>query len=107
MVALKRVQNLVSAMMDVVISEATLLKFVLRLHLALETRELQAIQQLLATPTMHVDETSFRVDKKNHWIHIYAAGDITLKRLHRRRGVNGQLKYRSYALTTDRNFGFK
>jgi len=86
MVALKRVQNLVSAMMDVVISEATLLKFVLRLHLALETWELQAIQQLLAAPTMHVDETSFRVDKKNHWIHIYAAGDITLKRLHRRRG---------------------
>ena len=35
---------------------------------------------------MHVDETSLRVDKNNHWIHVYASGDITLKRLHRRRG---------------------
>jgi hypothetical protein len=23
---------------------------------------------------MHVDETSLRVDKKNHWIHVYSAG---------------------------------
>ena len=35
---------------------------------------------------MHVGETSLRVDQKNHWIHVYAAGDITLKRLHRKRG---------------------
>jgi len=33
-----------------------------------------------------VDETSFRVDKKNHWIHVYSSGDITLKFLHRKRG---------------------
>lgn len=86
MVALNRVQKLVSAMMDVVISEATLLKFVLRLHQALETWEQQAIQQLLEAPVMHVDETSFRVDKKNHWIHVYSAGDVTVKCLHRKRG---------------------
>jgi len=36
---------------------------------------------------MNVDETSLRVDKKNHWIHVYSAGDITLKFLHRRRGT--------------------
>ncbi len=36
---------------------------------------------------MHVDETSLRVDKKNHWIHVYSAGEITLKFLHRRRGI--------------------
>jgi hypothetical protein len=36
---------------------------------------------------MNVDETSLRVDKKNHWIHVYSAGDITLKLLHRRRGT--------------------
>jgi hypothetical protein len=35
---------------------------------------------------MNVDETSLRVDKKNHWIHVYSAGDVTLKHLHRRRG---------------------
>ncbi len=86
MVALNRVQQLLSAMLDTMIAEATLLKFVLRLHQALEAWEQQALQQLLNAPVMHVDETSFRVDKKNHWIHIYAAGEMTLKRLHRRRG---------------------
>lgn len=40
---------------------------------------------------MHVDETSMRVDnrsagRKNHWVHVYSAGEITLKRLHPKRG---------------------
>lgn len=33
-----------------------------------------------------LDETSLRVDQKNHWIHVYSSGDITLKFLHRKRG---------------------
>jgi transposase len=86
MVALNRVQKAISAMMDQVISEATLLKYVLRLHEALDAWEKEAVRQLLQSPAMHVDETSLRVDRKNHWIHVYAAGDITLKRLHRKRG---------------------
>ena len=86
MVALNRVQKLVKSMIGVVISEASLLKFVLRLHQALETWELQTTEQLLKAPSIHVDETSFRVDKKNHWIHVYSSGDSTLKFLHRKRG---------------------
>ncbi len=43
-------------------------------------------EQLLKSPAINVDETSLRVDRKNHWIHVYSAGDITLKHLHRRRG---------------------
>ena len=35
---------------------------------------------------MHVDETSLRVDRKNHWIHVYSAGTLTVKRLHPKRG---------------------
>ena len=35
---------------------------------------------------MHVDETSLRVERKNHWIHVYSAGDITCKFLHPKRG---------------------
>lgn len=38
-------------------------------------------------PTMNVDETSLRVDKKNHWIHVYSSGDMTLKCLNRGRGI--------------------
>jgi transposase len=37
-------------------------------------------------PAMHVDETSLRVDKKNYWVHVCSAGDITLKFLHPKRG---------------------
>ena len=86
MVALNRAQKLIKSMMGVVISEASLLKFVRRLYEALEGWEIQATEQLLHMPSIHVDETSFRVDKKNHWIHVYSAGDITLKFLHRKRG---------------------
>lgn len=86
MVALNRVQKCVIAMIDQTISEASLLKFIIRLHEALADWERGAIEQLVQSPAMHVDETSLRVDKKNHWIHVYAAGDITLKRLHRKRG---------------------
>jgi len=87
MVSLNRVQKLVKSMIGTLPSEASLLKFVLRLHQSLEAWEYQAIEQLLKAAAINVDETSFRVDKKNHWIHVYGAGDITLKFLHRRRGL--------------------
>ena len=37
-------------------------------------------------PYIHVDETSFRVNKKNQWIHVYSSGHISLKILHEKRG---------------------
>lgn len=86
MVSLNRVQKLVKTMIGIVISEATMLKFILRLHQALEQWESTAIEEIMKTPSMHVDETSLRVSKKNHWIHVYSYGDITLKFLHRKRG---------------------
>lgn len=87
MIALNRVQKMVKSLIGELISEATLLKYVLRLHLALEHWELNATAQLLKSTAMNVDETSLRVDKKNHWIHVYSAGDITLKFLHKKRGT--------------------
>jgi transposase len=87
MISLNRVQKLIKTLIGRVIAEASLLQFVLRLHLALEQWESTTIDQLLKSPAMNVDETSLRVDKKNHWIHVYSAGDITLKLLHRRRGT--------------------
>jgi transposase len=87
MISLNRVQKLIKTLIGRVIAESSMLQFVLRLHLALEQWESNAIDQLLNSPSMNVDETSLRVDKKNHWIHVYSAGDITLKLLHRRRGT--------------------
>ena len=88
MISLNRVQKLIKTLIGRVIAEASLLQFVLRLHLALEKWEPTTIEQVLKSLTMNVDETSLRVDKKNHWIHVYSAGDITLKFLHRRRGLD-------------------
>ena len=87
MVSLNRVQKCVKAMIGQIISEATMLKYVIRLHDALTDWETSAINHLLQSPAVNVDETSSRVNKQNHWIHVYSAGDITLKRLHRRRGT--------------------
>jgi transposase len=87
MISLNRVQKLIKTLIGKIISEASLLQFVFRLYQALEQWESIAKEQLLKSLAMNVDETSLRVDKKNYWIHVYSAGDITIKLLHRRRGT--------------------
>lgn len=87
MISLKRVQHSIQTLIGQVISEATILKYVLALHQALEQWEKTAIEELLGLPAVHLDETSLRVDKKNHWIHVCSGGDITLKFVHERRGL--------------------
>lgn len=87
MISLKRVQQTIQTLIGQVISEATILKYVLQLHLALERWEQMAIDRLLIQPAMHVDETSIRVEKHNHWIHVCSAGDVTLKFVHEKRGL--------------------
>ena len=86
MLSLKRVQQSIRTLVGQAISEASILKYVMQLHHALADWEQSAIEQLLAMPAMHVDETSLRVDKSNHWIHVYSSGDITCKFLHPKRG---------------------
>jgi transposase-like protein len=86
MISLKRAQQMVRTLIGQVLSEASILKYVMQLHHALEAWEASSIEQILQQPIIHVDETSLRVDRKNHWIHVSSAGDITLKFLHPRRG---------------------
>ena len=86
MISLKRVQQSIKALIDKAISEATILLYVWQLYSILEVWEQTAIKQLLREPTIHVDETSLRVDKKKQWIHVYSGGEITLKFLHPKRG---------------------
>lgn len=87
MVSLNRAQKLIKTITGAVIAEATFLKFIMKLYFALEQWETAAVTQILAAPCMHVDETSLRVDKKNHWIHVCSAEDTTLKFLHPKRGT--------------------
>jgi len=86
MMSLNRVADMVSVLIGRMIAESTMLSFIMRLHLALAAWENEAKAALLKTNYTHVDETSLKVDKKNHWIHVYASGDITLKFLHEKRG---------------------
>ena len=86
MLSLKRVQQSLHTLIDRLLSEATILQYVMHLHQALAAWEQAAIEQILSQPTLHVDETSLRVDRKNHWIHVYSSGDLTLKFLHPKRG---------------------
>ena len=87
MIALKRAQQSIQSLIGLMISEATILKYVLQLHQALARWEQMAIERILTEPAMHVDETSLRVEKHNHWIHVCSAGDITLKFVHEKRGL--------------------
>ena len=87
MVSLQRVQQVIQSLIGLMISEATILKYVWQLHQALARWEQSAIEQLLTLPALHVDETSLRVDKHNHWIHVCSGGDITLKFVHEKRGL--------------------
>ncbi len=78
MISLSRVQQPIKALIGMVISETTMLKYVLQLHRALEVWESRA-SQLLLQPAMHVDEISLWLEMENRWIHVYSAGEMTLK----------------------------
>ena len=86
MVALKRVQQSIRTLIGLEIAESTLLKYVMQLHHALARWEREAIERLLTLPSLHVDETSLRVEMKNFWIHVCSGGSTTLKFLHPKRG---------------------
>ena len=88
MVSLKRAQQSLQSLIGLMISEATILKYVRQLHQALARWEQGAIARLLTLPALHVDETSLRVDKRNHWIHVCSGGDITCKFVHEKRGLD-------------------
>ncbi len=87
MVALNRVQAFLTSLIDQAISEATMLKYVLQLHVALERWEQESLDILLKQSTIHVDETSLKVDKQRRWIHVYASGPVTLKKLVKGRSI--------------------
>ena len=86
MVPLKRTAQVLKTITGRSIAEATLLSWVWRLHVALAAWEAAAIEQILAAPVMHADETSIRIKGKNHWLHSYSAGNLTVLFCHPKRG---------------------
>ena len=86
MVALASAQKMLKTMIGVAISESSILGYIMQLYDALERWEGSAKQAMLAAQAINSDETGLRVAKKNYWVHVYSAGDLTLKFLHSKRG---------------------
>lgn len=86
MLSLNRARKMLTTLIDKVISEATLLSYIMLVFFSLERWEETAKTTLLSLPCINSDETSLRVDKKNYWTHSYSSADITLKLLHHKRG---------------------
>jgi transposase len=86
MVSLNRIQKLLSSLIGEMLSQTTILNYVLTLYNALAEWERVSIELLLKQSAINTDETSLRVNKKNMWVHVLSAGDITLKFLHPKRG---------------------
>ena len=86
MIPFKRVAQTMKSLLGNAIAEATLLAWIWRLHESLAEWEERARAKLLASPILHVDETSIRINRKNHWLHNCSAGDLTLAFCHPKRG---------------------
>ena len=84
--SLRRCAELEHAITGLKISEATFLSYIERINDSLQPWKAGAKKLLLTRPALHVDETGFRVDKKNWWLHAATDGSLTLKYLHRKRG---------------------
>lgn len=86
MLSLKRTAQTLKALTGRAVAEATLLAWLTRLHAALAGWERAAIERLLTEPVLHADETSLRIDRKQHWLHSVSAGRLVIKHGHRKRG---------------------
>jgi transposase len=86
MLPLKRTARTLKALTGRAIAEAALPARLTRLHEALADRETAAIARLLTGPVPHADETSLRIDRKQHWLHSVSAGNPVPKHCHLERG---------------------
>jgi hypothetical protein len=87
MMSFERVQEHINGIIGRFISQAVMLKYVAQLSDGLKEWEEKQIAKLLASPVIHCDETSLRVNKLNHWIHSYSYEDTTLLFVHPKRGT--------------------
>ena len=83
---LQRVQEHFTGLVGRVISQSTMLKYVMNFSETLEFWEQWAVDQVLQAGVIHVDETSMRVNKENFWVHTYSCGELVLQFIHPSRG---------------------
>ena len=73
-------------MKGIKMSQATCLGYIDQLYDVLEPWEAAAKEHFLTRPALHADETGFRVNQKNQWLHVTSDGFLTIKFLHSKRG---------------------
>jgi transposase len=87
MMSLQRVQEHMMGMIGRCISQSIMLKYLVQLSDSLKGWEKRKIEELMSCQFIHCDETSVRINKVLWWIHSYSSGNITLKFVHPKRGI--------------------
>jgi len=85
-IPLKKIKQLFSDLYKYPINEATIISASEICYQNLETTEKNIGQQILHSPTAHFDETGFRVNGKNNWLHAVATMAFTYLFVHINRG---------------------
>lgn len=88
MMSLQRTQEHFQGLIRRVMSQANMLKYILKFSDSLREWEERQIEAILKMKVIHCDETSARINKLLFWVHSYSYGNITLKFVHAKRGLD-------------------
>src|ERR671915_400271 len=86
MLPAQRTAELMGALFDLLLSDATVLAAVEEARQRLEPTVTAIGQAISAAPIAHADETGLRVNGKLHWLHVLATGLLTWMGIHPHRG---------------------
>lgn len=84
--ASRRIREMCAEMFGYAVSEATLQSARQEHYEALEPFEKRLVQILPQEPVLHADETSVRIDKVRHWLHVLCTPLLTFFAIHLSRG---------------------
>ena len=82
----ERVTEMIKALVDHSMSAGTVVNMTRRWQPVVEAAIKEIETALLTSSTLHVDETSLRVNGKNQWVHVASTAKTTRYGLHRSRG---------------------
>jgi len=88
MMSLQRTQEHLQCLIKRIMSQANMLKYLLKFSDSLKEWEAKQIKAILKMKVIHCDETSVRINKLLFWVHSYSYGNITLKFVHAKRGLD-------------------
>jgi len=83
----KRTVELLEIFFGVRISEGAIAEWNKKMYDALQPMEELIKQKIMKARLIHADETSVRIDKKPHWIHLTSTEFLTLFNLHKERSI--------------------